>query len=83
MDSIDTRELCKRVVKYILEGLVVGFCALVLPKQKPDFESAFSLALIAAASFAILDLFAPSIGQSARFGAGAGLGANLVGFPMR
>ena len=83
MDSIDTRELCKRVVKYILEGLMVAFAAVILPKQKPDFEAALALGLVAASSFAVLDLFAPSIGTSARFGAGTGIGLNLVGFPAR
>jgi hypothetical protein len=40
------------------------------------------LALVAAAVFAILDVVSPMIGHSARQGAGFGLGANLVGFPM-
>ena len=57
---LDARELCKRVVKYVLEGLMVAFAALVLPKQKPDLEAAFALALVAAATFAVLDLFAPN-----------------------
>ena len=83
MLTVDTKELCKRVVKYVLEGLVVAFAAVVLPKQKPDLEAAFALALVAAATFAVLDLFAPnsSIATAARQGAGFGLGANLVGFP--
>jgi hypothetical protein len=41
------------------------------------------LALTAAAVFAILDVLAPSVGVTARQGAGFGLGANLVGFPVR
>ena len=43
----------------------------------------FANALVAAAVFALLDVLAPSIGVTARQGAGFGLGANLVGFPMR
>jgi hypothetical protein len=82
----------KRVVKYSLEGLMVAFAALVIPQKnslKP--EDVLSLALVAAATFAVLDLLAPTnedgvednrIGDAARFGAGAGIGANLVGFPM-
>jgi hypothetical protein len=42
-----------------------------------------ALALVAAAVFALLDVLAPSVGATARQGAGFGLGANLVGFPMR
>ena len=82
----------KRVIKYSLEGLMVAFAALVIPKKqalKP--EDVLSLALVAAATFAVLDLLAPTnadgvedtkIADAARFGAGAGIGANLVGFPM-
>ena len=33
--------------------------------------------------FALLDVLAPSVGVTTRQGAGFGLGANLVGFPMR
>ena len=83
----------KRVVKYALEGLMVAFAALVIPqKQALSAEDVLSLALVAAATFAVLDLLAPvdddgvedrSIADAARFGTGAGIGANLVGFPAR
>ena len=77
------KEVCKRAVKYIIEGFVVAFAALVLPKNKFDLEEALALALVAAATFAVLDLFAPNsqLGQGYRMGAGFGLGAQLVGFP--
>jgi hypothetical protein len=39
------------------------------------------IALVAAATFGILDAYAPSVGSSARTGAGFGIGAHLVGFP--
>jgi hypothetical protein len=38
-------------------------------------------AMASLAVFAILDIYAPSVGSSARTGAGFGIGANLVGFP--
>lgn len=82
----------KRVVKYSLEGLMVAFAALVIPKKNAlKAEDVLSLALVAAATFAVLDLLAPTnvdgvednrIGDAARFGAGAGIGAKLVGFPL-
>ena len=38
---MDSRELCKRVVKYVLEGLVVAIAAILLPSNtKPNFEAA-------------------------------------------
>ena len=79
---MDTQELAKRIIKYVLEGVTVAFAAIVLPKKGVvDMEAAFTLALVAAATFAILDMFAPNVGASARTGAGFGIGANLVGFP--
>ena len=44
-------------------------------------EEVLAVAIVAAVTFALLDLLAPSIGLTARQGAGFGLGANLVGFP--
>ncbi len=76
--SIDTRTLCKMVVKYITLGLVIAIVCLVLPKQKLDIESIISLALVAAATFAILDLFAPTLSGPAQLGAGLGIGYGMV-----
>ena len=39
------------------------------------------IAITAAATFALLDMYAPSIGSAARQGTGFGIGANLSGFP--
>ena len=81
--NLDTRELCKRVIKYVLEGLMVAFAALVLPQKKMKVEDVLGLALVAAATFAVLDMYAPNTAATARQGAGFGIGANLVGFPAR
>jgi hypothetical protein len=83
MLNLDTKTLCNRVIKYVLEGLVVAFAASILPKAKPNFEEALILALVAASTFAVLDLLAPDsgMGTAARQGAGLGLGFQLVKFP--
>jgi hypothetical protein len=79
---MDSRELCKRVVKYVLEGLVVAIAAILLPtKGKPDFESVIALALVAACTFAIIDTMMPSLSYPVNMGVGFGIGANLVKFP--
>jgi hypothetical protein len=52
-----------------------------MKKKSPDYEEVLSVAVVAAVVFGILDTLAPSVGGSARAGAGFGLGANLVGFP--
>lgn len=78
----DVMDLVKRAVKYLFEGLVVAFVASIIPKKALLMEEVLLLGLVAATTFSILDTFVPTIAASARSGAGFGLGANLVGFPM-
>ena len=60
---------------------MIAVAAYVIPKRSLNLEEIACLALTAAATFAILDTYIPSMGVSARSGAGFGMGANLVGFP--
>lgn len=78
-----TTEIVNRAIKYLIEGLFVAIAAIFIPKKALPFEEIMTLAVVAAAVFAILDVASPSIGVTARQGAGFGIGANLVGFPMR
>ena len=77
----DFSELIKRVIKYLIEGFMVAIAAYAIPKQSLKMEEVIVIALTAAATFAVLDVFVPSMASSARGGAGFGIGANLVGFP--
>lgn len=79
--GIDMGDLVTRLVKYVLEGLAVAVAAFVLPGKTLKWGEVAMIALVATATFAILDIYAPSVGSSARTGAGFGIGANLVGFP--
>ena len=81
MEMFDVTELIKRIIKYLIEGLMVAIAAFAIPKKSLNMEEIILLALTAAATFAILDTYIPSMGVSARTGAGFGIGANLVGFP--
>jgi hypothetical protein len=74
-------ELIKRIIKYLIEGLMVAIAAFAIPKRTLNIEEIALLALTAAATFAILDTYIPSMGVSARTGAGLGMGMNLVKFP--
>lgn len=76
-------EVVNRVIKYLIEGLVVAAAAIFIPKKSLPMEEVATLAVLAGVVFAILDAVSPSIGVTARQGAGFGIGANLVGFPMR
>lgn len=78
--TFDTTEMFTRLVKYLMEGLVVGIVAAVLPSKQLAIQEIILLGLTAASIFAILDLVAPAIGTSARQGIGLGVGFNLVPF---
>jgi hypothetical protein len=78
----DLGELIKRAIKYLVEGIMVAIAAYVIPKGKGlSLDEVALISLTAAATFSILDTYIPSMGVTARTGAGFGIGANLVGFP--
>ena len=79
--SISVADILTRGVKYALEGLAVAVAAYLVAGKKLRVEEIGVLALTALAVFALLDIYAPSVGSSARTGAGFGVGAGLVGFP--
>ena len=81
--SFNLQEVLKRAVKYLIEGTAVAVAAFFIPKNQPKLEEVMMIAITAAATFALLDLYAPSVSGYARQGAGFGIGANLVGFPKK
>ena len=78
---LDLGELLRRAVKYLVEGVMVAIAAYAIPKRSLNLEEIMLIALTAAATFSILDTYVPSMGATARSGAGFGIGANLVKFP--
>jgi hypothetical protein len=80
---VNVNELVKRVIKYLVEGLMVAIAAYAIPKARNalNIEEIMFIALTAAATFSILDTYVPSMGVSARSGAGFGIGMNMVKFP--
>jgi len=78
---INVGELVKRIIKYLVEGLMVAIAAYAIPKRSLNVEEIILIALTAAATFSILDTYVPAMGVTARSGAGFGIGANLVKFP--
>ena len=79
--SFDIQETLTRIVKYVIEGLVVALVAFLLPSKSLGREEVLLLALTAAAIFALLDVMAPSISSTVRGGVGYGIGFQLAGFP--
>ena len=77
--TFDAKELFMRIFKYFFEGLIVSIAAFLIPGKKMKADEIITIGIIAAATFSVLDLFAPSIGASVRNGAGLGIGLNLAG----
>lgn len=82
MGMFNTNELIKRIIKYLVEGLIISIAAYAIPKKSLNMEEIALLALTAAATFAILDTYIPSMGVSARQGTGLGIGLNLSGLAI-
>ena len=79
MSPIDS--LMKRLCKYLIEGLVVAAVAHWIPsKMKLAPKEVAIIALTAAATFSVLDMFAPKLAGPARSGTGLAIGARLGGF---
>lgn len=77
----DFAEFIKRIVKYLVMGLMISLAAYAIPKKSMNMEEVLLIATTGAATFCILDTYLPQIGLAARNGVGAGIGFNLVGFP--
>lgn len=81
MNGFSMAEIATRFLKYFLEGLAVAGAMVIIPRKMPSWEEVFIVSITAALMFAILDLLSPSVGLTARQGAGFGLGARLTGWP--
>ena len=85
--TTDLKEIGVRFLKYFVEGFMVAVAAYFIPRRGKgasallSFEEVLMIGLTAAATFALLDMYAPSVGHTVRQGAGFGIGANLVQFP--
>ena len=82
MSGYGFAEIINRVIKYLIEGLVIAAAAIFIPKRSLPLDEVATLAVLAAVVFAVLDAVSPSVGVTSRQGAGLGIGFRLVGFPM-
>jgi ABC-type Co2+ transport system permease subunit len=72
------KTVTQRALKYVIEGLAVALAAYYIPKKKMSMEEILTIAIAAAAIFAVLDVLAPSIGTTVRTGMGLGIGVMNV-----
>jgi hypothetical protein len=77
--DLDWMEVLRRMVKYLVEGLIVGVAATIIPKKPLNFEEIVAIGVTAAAVFSLLDVYSPSISAAARTGAGLAMGGGVVG----
>lgn len=77
--DFDWKDVLKRAVKYLIEGVAVAFVAYAFTRGKLEWREILMLGITAAFVFAILDTFSPTISLGARFGAGFGIGQSLFG----
>ncbi|MBA42437.1 MAG: hypothetical protein CMF62_00320 [Magnetococcales bacterium] len=75
---MDTNEIAKRVIKYLVEWLAIAIAAKFIPNQNIDVVEIVMISLVGATTFALLDMFAPQVGRSARLGTGLSLGMGMV-----
>lgn len=80
LQELDMTMLFQRVMKYMIEGLAVAIAAVAIPKRQLRTEEIAMISLAGAATFAVLDMYAPEVAAGARQGAGLGIGAKHVGY---
>lgn len=80
LDTNQLTDIIKRTIKYMIEGFAVALAAYYIPQKMMRLDEIVTIGLTAAATFAVLDVLAPSIASGARMGAGFGIGASQVGF---
>jgi hypothetical protein len=60
---ISREEIMKRVIKYIIQGLMVAIACYAIPKQTLRLEEIGLIALIASLTFSILDTYIPTMNK--------------------
>lgn len=80
---VDWGEAGIRMLKYLAEGLSVAFAAYIVPTRGKQlrWDEILMISVTAAATFAVIDAFAPSISPHARQGTGFSIGASLYQWP--
>lgn len=59
--GLDREEMIKRGFKYLIQWLAIVVAALFIPNKPLDQREVFMIAVIGAATFALLDLYAPTV----------------------
>lgn len=77
-DKIIQNLTIQNLLRYIVEGFVVAIAAYVIPNKRTDIKEILIVSVIASLTLFSLDLFSSEIAKGTRYGAGFGIGYNLV-----
>jgi len=77
-NNIKSKLTAQNLVRYLVEGIAVAIAAYVIPNRRTKFNEVAVIAIIAALSLFVLDVFSNDVGAGLRLGAGFGIGYNLV-----
>jgi hypothetical protein len=78
--QVDPQEILRRAVRYVIEGFAVALAAFYIPRTKMSIREVTTIAITAAATFALLDVLAPNFGDYVRQGMGIGIGFSQTRF---
>ena len=78
--DIDFAEILGRALKYLMEGIAVGLACFF--SGKLNMYEIIIIAVTAAVTFAILDMYTPQVSHAARMGAGFGIGSQFAGLKV-
>lgn len=68
----------RRILSYILIGSATAVASTLVSKKKLTLRELSLISIISATTFLILDIFTPTIGLAAKYGAGAGIGVGMA-----
>jgi len=68
----------RQIFKYLIQGFVVAIAGYYIPAKKPEWNEILMISLVAASTFAILEIYMPDAYLAARFGFGFTTGSNLI-----
>lgn len=66
------------LIRYVVQGLAVAVAIYAVLRDRVQTQEILTIGLAAAAAYAVLDTFAPTVGVGARLGTGIGLGMSLI-----
>jgi len=83
-NKINIKMTSELILRYMLQGFAIAFAAYYVPVmyktslRKPTFREIMMIAITAAFTMFILDMFIPPVGFGAKLGAGFTIGKRLI-----